>query len=537
MPLFSSLSSWISNSSSSRHDRILTMDTALKAVAGITACAGTYYILRQLTSSSSSRKKYAGLKKIPEPKGAYPYLGHLLSIGDDVGAKFTEWQEQVGPVMQVRLGVVKWIVVSDPVFAYDLFCIKGAVASSRPVNAFVYEYYAMGGKGLVFAPTGKSWRNTRKAVVSVLAPPMVDKFMPILEKEADYLIERLAADPNGIDPRQALQVMTMNAVLLTCFGVRATSVDDPLFQEIANYVDESLAVGGLQGDVTEFLPILKFFDKFGQRTKKRKVQLALLEKRNAIFERLIKQALDSKKDCFVRHFYNILEEHELDDRDVVVTMSDMIIAGTDTTSVSLVWLFAILAHHPEVQKRIQAEIDIFVQEHGRLPSFAERRELPYLISVQKEGMRFRSPSVFGMSHVVEEDVECQGYLIPKGTPVFPNMLGMHHNPNVFSEPEKFIPERFIENTSTMTTSANGRLENRDHFNFGWGRRVCPGIYLSEAEMFLAMVRLLAKYTIEPSLDAAGKPVYPDIHSRVSGGLIVLPQSYKVRFIPRTDAAL
>lgn len=158
-------------------------------------------------------------------------------------------------------------------------------------------------------------------VVSVLAPPMVDKFMPMLEKEADYLIERLVADPNGIDPRQALQVMTMNAVLLTCFGVRATSVDDPLFQEIANYVDESLAVGGLQGDVTEFLPILKFFDKFGQRTKKRKVQLALLEKRNAIFERLIKQALDSKKDCFVRHFYNILEEHELDDRDVVVTMS------------------------------------------------------------------------------------------------------------------------------------------------------------------------------------------------------------------------
>lgn len=55
------------------------MNTALKAVAGITACAGTYYILRQLTSSSSSRKKYAGLKKIPEPKGAYPYLGEYPS--------------------------------------------------------------------------------------------------------------------------------------------------------------------------------------------------------------------------------------------------------------------------------------------------------------------------------------------------------------------------------------------------------------------------------------------------------------------------
>lgn len=69
MPLSSSLS-WIS---SSRHDRIFTIDTALAAVAGITACAGTYYIIRQLTRSSS--KKYAGFKKIPEPKGAYPYVG------------------------------------------------------------------------------------------------------------------------------------------------------------------------------------------------------------------------------------------------------------------------------------------------------------------------------------------------------------------------------------------------------------------------------------------------------------------------------
>lgn len=158
-------------------------------------------------------------------------------------------------------------------------------------------------------------------VTTVLAPPMIDKFMPMLEKESDYLIERLTANPDGIDPRQALQVMTMNAVLLTCFGIRATSVDDPLFQEIVNYVDEALATGGFEGDLTEILPIMKLLDKFGQRTKQRQVQLALLEKRNAIFERLIKQALDSKKDCFTRHFYNILDEHELDDKDIIVTMS------------------------------------------------------------------------------------------------------------------------------------------------------------------------------------------------------------------------
>lgn len=56
-------------------------------------------------------------------------------------------------------------------------------------------------------------------------------------------------------------------------------------------------------------------------------------------------------------------------------------------------------------------------------------------------------------------------------------------------------------------------------------------------MFVTVVRLLAKHTIEPSLDANGKPVYPDINSRVTGGLIVLPKAYKVRFTPRSDVAL
>jgi cytochrome P450 len=57
------------------------------------------------------------------------------------------------------------------------------------------------------------------------------------------------------------------------------------------------------------------------------------------------------------------------------------------------------------------------------------------------------------------------------------MKSMHEGSNVYGEPEKFIPERFLNNTKSMYASANGHVSERDHFNFGWGRRLCPGIYL------------------------------------------------------------
>lgn len=61
-----------------------------------------------------------------------------------------------------------------------------------------------------------------------------------------------------------------------------------------------------------------------------------------------------------------------------------------------------------------------------------------------------------------------GYIIPKGATIISNMDSMHKS-SVYHEPEEFIPERFINNMKTMQSAANGRFEERDHYNFGWGR--------------------------------------------------------------------
>lgn len=66
---------------------------------------------------------------------------------------------------------------------------------------------------------------------------------------------------------------------------------------------------------------------------------------------------------------------------------------------------------------------------------------------------------------------------------------MHRDPNIYPEPEKFMPERFMHNKRTMAAAANGKLQERDHFVFGWGRRVCPGIHLVKASSITPVLPL------------------------------------------------
>jgi cytochrome P450 len=84
-------------------------------------------------------------------------------------------------------------------------------------------------------------------------------------------------------------------------------------------------------------------------------------------------------------------------------LADIISGGTDTVSVTLSWSVVIMCHHPEVQKKVSAEIDKFVRVHNRVPIFDEREELPFCISVIKECMRYKPTDPFGLPHSVEED--------------------------------------------------------------------------------------------------------------------------------------
>lgn len=71
----------------------------------------------------------------------------------------------------------------------------------------------------------------------------------------------------------------------------------------------------------------------------------------------------------------------------------------------------------------------------------------------------------------------RNYLIPKGSVLATSMDAIHKNPDVYDDPETFNPDRFVNKTNSIYSSANGNINDRDQYNFGWGRRICPAMYL------------------------------------------------------------
>ncbi|KAI8334328.1 cytochrome P450 [Chlamydoabsidia padenii] len=503
----------------------------MATAAALTAGISVYYLTSKKKTDYDTKGAY---KEIPMPGSKLPYVGHLLSLGELPGTTLTQWNKELGPLLRLKMGNQNWVVIADPYIAHEIFVTNGAVTSDRPIHTY-FDYYS---KGIACANITKQWRQARMVAFKVLAPQRVKDLTGLIVKEANYLINSFITDTTRegqIDPASYLQSTSLNVIMTTCLGKRVTGIDDPLFKEVMDYVEKSMKYGEAEGDLSQYLPVVKYLDFL--IGKKHLFDDLINNYRDPLFKRLIKEALESDTDCLIKTMVALKEEYGLDDTDIIVIMADLVGGGSDTLSVTLSWMFAILSHHPQVQKRLQAEIDGFVQAHGRLPTFEERDQLPLLISVQKECIRYRSTGAFGLPHRSTEDIVVRDYLIPKGTVLLPNMIGMHMNPDIYPDPETFNPDRFLDNTRTMSSSANGNINQRDMYIFGWGRRICPGIHLAEVEMFLISSTLFANAMIAPPLDKNGKETPVDLDAAINAGAVLRPAPFQVRFIPRPDSPL
>ncbi|GAA5812331.1 hypothetical protein MFLAVUS_005782 [Mucor flavus] len=462
---------------------------------------------------TSNKKNKQGYKEIPVPGSSYPYVGHIFSLGDLPGRKVSEWHKELGPLIKLKMGVHTWIMVDDPAIAHKIFVSNGVESSHRPHSVYGYDQYSKGGKGVVFAQPTAGWKQSRAAVLSVLAPKQIEKYMDSIHKESRDLVSGLmqsTKDEGEVNPFKFLELNSMNVILTAAFGKRFDSVQDPEFYKIATMIETGMKYGGLENDLPNFLPVISIFDYMaGTQFKQRNY---LKYERDPIYIKLIKEAT-------TRDGPNVIKS--------LVENADFIAAGTDTVSVTLSWNIAIMCHHPEVQKAVSAEIDEFIRLNGRTPVFTERTQLPYCVSVIKESMRFRPTTPFGLPHTTHKDLDIDGYIIPKGATIISNMDSMHKQSKLYPEPEKFMPERFINNLKTMQAAANGKLEDRDHFNFGWGRRICPAIYLAEVEIFSAFIQIFSRCSIEPTSEGM-----PDIVGAKNAGLTIWPLPYKVKFTER-----
>lgn len=193
--------------------------------------------------------------------------------------------------------------------------------------------------------------------------------------------------------------------------------------------------------------------------------------------------------------------------------------------------FLAMVLHPEWQEKCRAEIDAVVGSE-RIVELADSPSLPILRACIKECLRWRPPVPLGVPRLVQEDDEYNGYYIPKGSVVHAIDLAIARDPVLYPDGETYNPARWLEPeypTYQEPLSVHPRLVG--HHGFGRGRRMCPGIEITEAELLVACGSLLWAFTMKPNVGPDGQPQWPDskaFTSNVIGGPLPFKFDLKVR---------
>ncbi|KAF5355041.1 hypothetical protein D9756_005796 [Leucocoprinus leucothites] len=203
--------------------------------------------------------------------------------------------------------------------------------------------------------------------------------------------------------------------------------------------------------------------------------------------------------------------------------------GADTTVLSIYAFFKAMALHPEVAAEAQAEIDSVVGSN-RLPSFADREDLPFVNALVSEVLRWQAV-VPAPPHVVKEDDLHDGFLIPKGTIIIPNIWKMLHDSRTYSNPMTFNPKRFL--------GPYPELDPRK-ISFGFGRRQVFLInlarrVLADASIFVSCAMTLAVFNISKYVDESGQVIEPVVDQTT--GTVSHPTPFQCSIKPRSQKAL
>ncbi|KAJ0802584.1 putative cytochrome P450 [Helianthus annuus] len=434
------------------------------------------------------RKRTNIVKKraAPQAKGSWPIIGHLHLLGGSRPPHqvLGDMADKYGPIFTIKLGVHQVLVVSSGDLAKECFTTNDKAFASRPkskaVEIMLYNYATFG-----LAPYGDYWRQVRKIVMlEILSQKRVEMLGDVRVQEVRAstkdIYEAWLKNKDNEGKRFRLNdeegVRFQNAARKLFELLGAFVVSD--FIPFTNYID----LGGYEKEMKmtakEMDDILEGWLNTRKREKKRRKQR---EDDQVFMDMMISILQDASEKDFPGY-----------DHDTVIksTCLALITAGSESTFVTLTWALSLLLNNPNALKIAQDEIDEHVGR-DRLVEETDIKNLVYLDAIIKETMRLYPAGPLSLPHESIDDCIVSGYDVPTGTRLLVNLWKIHHDPNIWSDPYEFKPERFLTSQKEIDLKGN-------HFEllpFGSGRRMCPGVSFALRVLSLALANLIQQFVI------------------------------------------
>ncbi|KAL7300798.1 hypothetical protein TKK_0006772 [Trichogramma kaykai] len=467
----------------------------------------------------------------PGPIGI-PIYGILKRVRRDLHVEFGEMAKRYGPVFSAKLGQNLVVVISDHKLIKKAFNREEFTA--RPETEF---NNILGGYGIVNSQ-GQLWKDERRF--------LHDKFRffgmrihgksemaACIDTELSLFMSRIDSFNGGkMNLSAPLGMAITNIICQVTMGVRF-NIDDKRFLRFTELTNEGFRLFGSLAS-TNYIPLMRYLPGMNDIYKKldgNRKEMA------AFFQETIEDHRKTYEENKVRHLVDAYiekidearikgEEDKLfqgkdQDRHLQQILGDLFSAGMETVKTTLEWAVILMLHNPEHAKAVQEELDQVVGR-SRNPTLADLPFLPRCEATIMEIMRITSIVPLGTTHSTSRDVLLSGHLIPKGTQVIPLLHAIHMDEELWDEPQKFNPSRFL--------TTDNKVHKPEFFiPFGAGRRMCLGEVLARMELFLFFSTLLHTYDL----------TVPEGHELPSlkgnTGITVTPNAFEVCLIKRTPA--
>lgn len=428
------------------------------------------------------------LRRPPGPKSRGIVGNFPMGAKDPLGV-FTQWAREYGDIFHYRFLHHHIYFVNHP----DL--IKEVLVTQAP--NFVKGLAVRGnrrifGKGLV-SNEGASWALQRKLIQPAFHRTRIESYAKTMAAYTQRLLEGWR-DGQQCNVHDEMMRLTLEIVAMSLFSVEITSDQDRFARAFNNLMAYGTGPRLLLPEVLRRVPT----------QANRNYQRAIHEMDAIVYalvrQRQRNQALRGSPTPPQDLLQTLLEARYEDGahmpleqlRDEVMTL---LLAGHETTAVSLSWTWLLLSQHPEVEQKLWHELDTVLR--GRTPTIDDLPRLPYTECIVKESMRLYPP-VWGLTRTTVCACEIGGYTVPAGCTVIMSQWVIHRDPRFYDEPERFLPDRW----------ADERLKSAPRFTyfpFGGGPRICIGSSFAVVEAALVLAAIAQKFQVRVD---TSRPIEP-----------------------------
>jgi cytochrome P450 len=373
---------------------------------------------------------------------------------------------RLGPIFTLRIAYEgEWVILTDPELIKQVFTGDPKVFHAGEGNEILRPLL---GDNSVLVLDEKRHISQRR----LLLPPFHgERMQGYAETMATIAAREIESWPTGTPYRlrPRMQAITLEIIIETVFGVHGDARIEPLRKALRGFLD-------LTTDPRVLLPVLAIGPSRIRRIPAFRRRMDRLDEliRAEIAARRAAPDLAERDDVLS---LLIAARHEdgspMSDEEIRDELVTLLVAGHETTATALAWAVERLVRHPEKLERLRAEV--------------LAGEEAYLTATIQETLRLR-PVIVGVIRRLTEPVELGGYELPAGASVTPAIHLVHRDPRIYPEPERFRPERFLEEPPGTYT----------WIPFGGGVRRCLGASFAQFEMAVVLRELVKRRDIRPA---------------------------------------